>query len=176
MSRYRRSCNRPGKVFGLSQPLIQDGVEPPRFGPEAFLRIGRLAGIELQEVVRLPQHRPGAAHLEHQPLPRPPAAGTILGNEFAGLFGEIQKDGAGFHERRAGVVIDDGRDLVVGTDLQEVGRELLVLRDIDRMHSVGKPGFLQHDGSLAPIGRGPGVQVDHGAFFLSQSVLRCPGQ
>src|SRR5262249_7730300 len=67
------------------------------------------------------------------------------------------------HQRHAVVAIDDRRDAVVGTDLEELRLELLVLADVDRVHRVGQPELLERDGGLAPIGRGPGVEIDHGS-------------
>src|SRR5690606_26992692 len=81
--------------------------------------------------------------------------------EPAGLVGEIEQDGARLHQRLAGVVVDDGRDLVVGTDLQELRRELVVLADVDGMGGVVEAGFFEKDRDLAAVGRGPCVEIDH---------------
>src|SRR5579864_3217399 len=56
--------------------------------------------------------------------------------------------------------IDDRRYAVVGADLEEVGVELLTLRDIDRMDGVGQAHFLERDRDLAPVWGAPGVKFD----------------
>jgi len=40
--------------------------------------------------------------------------------------------------------------------------ELLARADVDRVHAVGNARFLEHDVDLVPVGRRPGVEVDHG--------------
>src|SRR5215471_15082032 len=64
------------------------------------------------------------------------------------------------------VAVDDRRNTVVGADLEELGLELLVLADVDRVRGVGQAHLFQHDGSLAAVGRRPGVEVDHGTSIL----------
>jgi hypothetical protein len=39
--------------------------------------------------------------------------------------------------------------------------ELIPLTDIDWMHFVGHADFFQHDGSLFPVRRSPGIELDH---------------
>ena len=109
----------------------------------------------------LPEHRPGAAHLPHQPFERPIARLALVRQELARLVGEIDHDRSGLHQGHAIVVIDDGRDLVVGADLQEIGGELLVIADIDRMRRVGQSELFQQNRDLAAIGGRPRVEVDH---------------
>jgi hypothetical protein len=55
--------------------------------------------------------------------------------------------------------------MIVRADLQELRLELFVLGDIDRMYAVGQAQLLEHDGSFAAVGGGPGIEIDHG--FLS---------
>ena len=85
----------------------------------------------MQEVVHLSQHRPDIRDLEAKPLQRDRLLVRALGPELAGLLREIDQDRAGFHERdrlAAGTVrIDDGRNLVVRADLEEIGLELVAL-------------------------------------------------
>src|ERR1043166_976013 len=64
------------------------------------------------------------------------------------------------------VLVDDGRDAVVGADLEKVGLELLVLADVDRMRGIRQAHLFQHDGSLAAVRRRPGVEIDHGTNIL----------
>ncbi len=92
------------------------------------------------EMVRLAEHRAHAAHLEHQPLQRVVLAAHILGQELAGLAGEVQQDGAGLEQRDGlavrAVGVDDGRDLVVRADLEECFAELVAGADIDGVDLV----------------------------------------
>jgi hypothetical protein len=116
-------------------------------------------------VVGLAEHRADAAHLEHQPLQGLVLAAVASRQEAAGLAGEVDQDGAGFHHLDGlavgAVGVDDGRDLAVRVDGDEGRRELLALRDIHLVHPVGQLAFLQHDGNLAAVGRAPCVQFDH---------------
>ena len=50
---------------------------------------------------------------------------------------------------------------LLGATFRKARRELLVLGNVDRVHGVGQADFLEHDGSLAAVRRGPGVEVDH---------------
>jgi hypothetical protein len=47
-------------------------------------------------------------------------------------------------------------------DFQKFRLELLVLADIDWMHGVGRPKLFERDGSLAAVGRGPRIEINHG--------------
>jgi hypothetical protein len=51
---------------------------------------------EFIEEPELSEHGTDAAHLKHQPLNRLIAAGRIVRHELAGLFGQIDQDGARF--------------------------------------------------------------------------------
>ena len=84
------------------------------------------------------------------------------GQKLAGLVAEILQDRARFHQRQAVVAVDDRRDAVVRADLEEFRLELLVLADVDGMRGVRQPQLLQQNGSLAAVGGGPGVEIDHG--------------
>src|SRR5205814_5879901 len=59
------------------------------------------------------------------------------------------------------LVVDHRRDLVVRRDGEELGLELIAGADIDRMHTVLKARLLEHDVDLVPVGRRPGIKVDH---------------
>ena len=122
-------------------------------------------------MVHLADHRPDAAHLPHQPLHDEPVAVLVLGYELAGLVGEIEQDGAGLEQRAAVVAVDDRGDAVVGADLQEVGLELLVLGDVDRMCGIVEPALLEHDGDLAAVGRRPRVEIDHLGVLMRRARL-----
>ena len=91
----------------------------------------------------------------------------MLRHQLASLIGEVDEDRARLHQCHLGVAVDDGRDAVVGADLEEFRLELLVLADVDRVHGVGQAEFFKGDGNLAAVGGSPGVEIDHGAF------LRC---
>ena len=91
---------------------------------------------------------------------------AVLRQQLAGLVGEIDHQRAGFHQADAGVGIDDRGDAVVRADLEKFRLELFVLADVDRMHRVGQADLLQHDGGLAAVRRGPGVEFDHRSFLV----------
>jgi hypothetical protein len=79
------------------------------------------------------------------------------GDEAAGLVGEVEQDRAGFEQRnrRAAVgrrLVDDGRDAVVGRDLEEVGGELFALADVDRHDAMGQPVSSRNSVILWPLG------------------------
>ena len=57
-------------------------------------RVLDLLGRVVAEVVRLAQHRPHAAHLEHQPLQHFVLLPVGLGHQLAGLAGQIQQNRA----------------------------------------------------------------------------------
>ena len=59
------------------------------------------------------------------------------------------------------VLVDDRGYAVVGTDLEELGLELLALADIDAVDAIVETGFLQHDVDFVAVRRGPGINVYH---------------
>src|SRR4029077_5588860 len=87
---------------------------------------------------------------------------TRFRHQLAGLVGEIDQDGARFHQRNIGVAVDDRRDTVVWCDLEKVRCELFVFGNIDRMNGVGQTEFLEGDGSLAAVGGRPSIEINHG--------------
>ena len=93
-----------------------------------------------------------------------------VGRSFPDLLGQVLQDGAGFENRQARVGIHDRRHLVVRADGQELRLELVALVDVHRDDAVRQPGFLQHDGDLLAIARGPEIQVDQ-AFTPRAKVL-----
>ena len=63
------------------------------------------------------------------------------------------------------VVVDDGGNLVVRTNFEEVRVELVALVDVDPDHAVFEARFPEHDVDLLAVRRGRGVEVDHDAPF-----------
>ena len=91
----------------------------------------------------------------------------VLGQELAGLVGEIEQDRAGLDDGvglpARTVMIDDGWNLAVGIDLKELGRELIALPDVDKLGVIGKFEFLERDENLLNIRTGKCIKIDHGA-------------
>ena len=52
------------------------------------------------------------------------------------------------------VRVDDGGDLVVQVEREELGRELVVGIEAHQVRLVGQAGFHQHDRHLHAVGRG----------------------
>jgi hypothetical protein len=115
--------------------------------------------------MHLPEHRADAAHLEHEPLQRDVTPARRRRDELPGLLPEIHEDRPGLHHRERLPVwtfgIDDRRNLAVRVERDELGRELVVLADVDRVDVVRHPELFEHDGHLAAVGGAPGVEVDH---------------
>ena len=61
----------------------------------------------------------------------------------------------------AGVAVDDRGNLVVGADRQESGSNCSSLPMSIGCVVVGKPQLLQEDRDLPPVGRRPGIEIDH---------------
>ena len=119
------------------------------------------SGLGFHEVMHLAEHRAGTAHLPHQPLDDAIARVARFRQQLAGLVGEIDQDHARLHQRDVVLAVDDRRDSIVWRDLQKVGCELLVFRDVDGVHRIGQTEFFQCDGDLAAIRRRPSVEIDH---------------
>jgi hypothetical protein len=107
--------------------------------------------------------------LPKQPFERRSAVAQILGDELAGLVGEIEQDGAGLeHRDRLAAVgrfmVDDGGNAVVRRHRQKLGLELFALADIDRNDFVIQPGFLEKNRDFVAVRRGPIMYVDHDAL------------
>jgi len=69
------------------------------------------------EEADLPEHRPDAPHLKHQPLDGLVARGALARQEHAGLVRQVDEDGSRLEQRQrlptGAVRVDDGRYLVV---------------------------------------------------------------
>ncbi|KGC52746.1 hypothetical protein DO65_4937 [Burkholderia pseudomallei] len=123
-----------------------------------------LAARELVEEAELAEHRPDAAHLEHQPLDRLVAARGIGRDEPARLLGEIQQDRARFEQRERlaarAVRIDDRRNLVVRVQRQELGRHLIVRVEAHDVRLVRQLRFLEQDRYLDAVRRRQRIELD----------------
>src|SRR5512135_611846 len=88
-----------GDELRLDEPALEHAVQPVRLVPVAVHRVLDLLRRIAEEMVRLAKHRADVPHLEHHPLHHVPALAQILGQEFAGLGGEVKEHRAGFGER-----------------------------------------------------------------------------
>ena len=92
-------------------------------------------------------------------------AASLHADQAAGLVAEINEDRARLEQRdrlpAGAVLIDDGRDLAVRADGDELGLELPAVADVDHVQPVREPGLLQEDRNFAAVAGGPGVNVDH---------------
>ena len=115
--------------------------------------------------MHLPEHRPYATHLEHQPLQHSVTSRGILRQELAGLLREINQDRPGLEEcerlSARAIAIDNRGNLAVGIYRHKLGLELIALGNVDFVNMIGEAGLLEHDRDLAAIGRAPGVEIDH---------------
>ncbi len=152
-----------GDKLAGGQLLVHDAVETPGFVGVAVYRVLDLFGRVLAEVVGLSDHRPDAAHLEHQPLQHLEFQPVRLGQKLACLGSQVQQDGAGLEQGdRLSVrsfAVHQRRNLVVRADGQELRLELVAGADVDGhglpVASQLKAAFLQHDVDLVAVGRGP---------------------
>src|SRR3954454_24293634 len=145
----------------LGQAAVQDAVQTARLLGEAVLGIRGRALVEVEEMVRLPQHRANPAHLPHQPLKDAIAGLALARDPTPRLVCQVDQDRPGLHQAHPALPVHDGRYLVVGADRQEVRRELLILGDVDRVRRVGKPKLLKEDRNLAAVRGRPGIKIDH---------------
>jgi hypothetical protein len=58
-------------------------------------------------------------------------------------------------------MIDNGGHAVIRVHAEEIPRELITALDIDGCDFVREPTFLQEDGDLLAVGRGPIENLDH---------------
>ena len=141
-----------GDVLLRREPPVHHAVEALGLVAVAIDRVGDLLRRVEPEVMGLAQHRPDAAHLEHQPLQRLVAAAQVGGQEAPGLGGQIDQDRARLEQRDRLAVgpvgIDDRRDLVVRADRQELGLELIAGADV-------RPGSRGRRGRIPRASRGP---------------------
>jgi hypothetical protein len=173
----------------LAGPIVQHAIQADRLVVVTIPRVlDVVAGVFLGvvvEVVGLAEHRSHVRHLENQPLQGVVALARILGEELAGLLGEVPEDGARFHHgvaSAAGTVgVDDGGDAVVGGELQKFRRELLAEADVDVEVLPFDAQLLQHDHDLLAVGGRGRVQFDHGvilpySFMDGGGCLRGPAR
>ena len=157
-----RSSSLSSRTPGRAARLLDIAVD----GVGDFLR-----GV-LAEMVVLPGHRPEPAHLPEQPLHRLDPTAKTGRKKLAGLLGQVlqlasrTRTPTAGRRRAAGAVSTNRGDPVVGRNLQELRGELLALADVHRLEEVGEPRFLEEDGDLVPVGRGPVVELDHGRRSL----------
>src|SRR4051794_2292617 len=160
-----------GEPLAPGELLVEHTIEAIGLVLVPVHRVLDLLGRIAEEMVRLAEHWADVAHLRHHPLHHLPALADVLRQEFARLGGEVEEHRArlGEHQRLSAraVLVDHRRDLVVRRDGEELGLELLALADINRVHVVLEPGLLEHDVDLVSVGRGPGIEVDHGSSFTS---------
>src|SRR5262245_7597671 len=168
--------------LGLAEPLLQHLVEPLQLRGVACLPVLAAGRREHLEMSPLAEHRADARHLDHQPLDDLVFFRGILRQELPGLLGKVEQDRARLEHRvwlsARALVIDDGGNLVVRIDLQELGLVLLARPDVDEVLLVGQPGLFEHDVDLLHVRAGQCVEIDHGSLtslrkpLLVQSTIR----
>ena len=111
------------------------------------------------------EHRTRAAHLKHQPLDHEVARRRLSRHQHPRLLGQMHENGARFEHRVRGaarpVMIDNRRNLVVGTDLHVLGLVLIARAHINTVHPIRELYLLEHDGGLTTVRRAKGVKIDH---------------
>ena len=162
---------------GARQLGVEHAVQAIDFLRVALEGVGYFFRCIQQKMPVLAGHRPQAAHLPHQPLQGCVPAAQVGGQKAPGLLRQIDQDRAAFEHRyrRAAarrIVVDDGRHAIVRADREELRTELLAAPDVDGLERVGQAAFLQHDGYLPAVGRGPVVQVYHRVSLLVRAP--CP--
>ncbi len=114
--------------FARRKALVEDPVEARRLGRITLDRIGQGLRRKAAKMLRLAQHRPDPADLEHQPLERLRPLGAGRRTEKPGLFREINQDRARFEHREGAaarpILIDDRRDFAVGVDRLVIRRRI----------------------------------------------------
>src|SRR5690349_2261444 len=119
---------------------------------------------ELVEKADLPEHRPHAPHLEHQPLDGLVALCPVPREELPALVGEVDEDRPRLEQRQrlaAGAVgIDDCRDLAVRVERLELRRQLILAVEADEVRLVRKRGLFEQDRHFHPVGSGQPVQLN----------------
>src|SRR3954468_13923670 len=89
----------PRDPLSFFQSFFYNPIEAVGFVAVAVHGVLDLLRRVLQEVVRLPQHRPDVPHLEHHPLHHLPAVAHIPRQKLAGLRGEVEQHRARFRKR-----------------------------------------------------------------------------
>ena len=121
-----------GEVLVIRQPRVEHLEQAANLALITVDRVRNALRRVAVEDVRLPHHRPDAAHLEHQPLDHERAAFDVGRQQLPGLLGEIDHDRARLEHREAAVVvIDDRRDAAVRIDLEVPRLLLLALLEVD---------------------------------------------
>src|SRR5687768_9567578 len=140
------TATQPG---ALRQPPIDHAIEAFGLVAVAVDRIFDLLRRIHAKVMRLAQHGPYTAHLEHQPLQNLVLGAVGLWHQLTRLRGQVDQDRARFEQGDRLAVrplrIGDGRDLVVGAYLQEFRLELVAGPNIDRNGPVRQATLFQHD-------------------------------
>jgi hypothetical protein len=157
---------RAAEIRDSAEPRFEHVVEPEHLGAVAAHRIVVAGRREAGEVDDLAEGRPDPGELDHQPLDDLVAPCRVGGEEAPGLVGEIHQDrarlehGVGLAARS--LVIDDHRNLTVGIERAELGREMVALPDVDGNGAVGQLQLFEHDEDLLHVRAGEHVEVDHG--------------
>src|SRR5215212_7176758 len=156
---------RPEDVAALGETSVEDAVMALGLEQVAGERVGHLLGREMLEVHRLAGERADAGGDEHQPGQHLAARRRrALGQELAGLLGEVEEDGVAVEHRR--VVVDDRRHLGVRVDGEVVRPELLAAPRVDRHRLVRHAGFLEEKRNLHRVGREIVEELDHRRSFV----------
>ncbi len=92
-------------------------------------------------------------------------ADRVLRQEMPGFFRQIEQDRPRFEQRvgldARSLMVGDDRHLGVRVEFQELGLELLLTEDVDRVHGIGQPHLLEGDVDLDDVWASHGVKVDH---------------
>ena len=155
---------------------VQDAVQSLCLARVAIDRIGNLLRRIEQEVAVLAEHRAEPGHLPHQPLQHLHAPAHVGRQKAAGLFREVDQDGAALENAYCcaavgGRMVCYRRHPAVGTELEKFRLELVAATELHRHQCVRQPAFLQHDGDLPAVRRRRVMQVDHGFPTLFSSIL-----
>ena len=143
----------------ISQAVVNQLPVPPGFEIVSVERIGLGLRRHVPEVHRLARVRPDAGGYKHQPRVHGRAGGgRVLGQEQAGLLGQVKQDGVAVEHNR--VIIDQRRRLGVRVDRKKCGVVLLAATGVDRHHFVRQRGLFQEQGNLGGVGRRVVVELD----------------
>ena len=87
------------QIFAFGQAPVYDSHQPVGGLDEMIEHCGHAGLVPARdEMLRLAEHRPDIAHLEHQPLNHRRARRRIGGQQLARLVGQIHQDGARFEQ------------------------------------------------------------------------------
>jgi hypothetical protein len=148
----------PHDPGAIREPGVEHTEQALRLADVAIARtlvLEILAG-ELVEEADLAEHRADPRHLEHQPLQR--LVALVRQEKLAALFGEVEKDRAGFEQRQRlsarTARIDDRRDLAVRVERAEFRRVLVVVSKLDAVRLVRQPVSSSRIETFTPFGVG----------------------